>query len=831
MLTQPRRLVSAALAIMLGVAFVAAALALGSTFTATIAQAAAGSIGDSSLVVTTRKPAPGAPSTEPGPRITQQYADAVRALPGVTGTRPQVSTIFMQDLGSRQAVLVGATAPAPDLVTVRDGRLPSAAGEVAVNTAVADSRSVSVGSQIRFAAVADASGSAGDGGEVATPQGRVATVVGIVSAAPGVDSGNMPSMYASNADLLAWSGLTGYDELLVTGGQDDATLQAQASALPGAAAYVVRGHDAEVEARVSEATNGTQALTGLVLAFAAISVLVSAIVIANTFSILIAQRTRELALLRCVGASRRQVFRTVLREALLVSIVASLAGMALGFALVAGLSALSQGTSMPLAGLRLDVPSVVVPLLVGVVVTVLSAVVPARRATRVRPLAALRPELAAPTKTRAGRVRLAMGTLLFAGGAAGLILAGRRPNLTLGLAGGAASMIGTVLLGSVFVPALARVLGALPARLGGLPGRLAVDNSRRNPARAASTASALFVGVSLITLMSVGAASGQATIDAEIDKQAPVDVIVATAQGTPLPGGTLDRVRKTAGIESAASVASGQVTIDAGSGPRPTTVTGVSPQAPAVIRYAPTLAGLADDTLLVRPSVGIADGATVTVTGRQPGRSLTLRAKVNDEGLAEPVVTAAVLDRLGGPSAGQVWARMTPGADVTATNEALGLSLAGIDGVSIGGSAQQRAQIQQIVSIVLYVVTGLLAVAVVIALVGVGNTLGLSVLERTRENGLLRALGVTRRQVRSMLGIEALTLAAAGAVLGVVLGIGYGVAGAHALLGADMAVTVAVPWERLALVVVVALAAGWLASVVPGVRAARVPPSAALASE
>lgn len=829
MLTQPRRLLSAAVAILLGVGFVAAALFLGGSLTGTIERAAAGSIGDAAVVVS--RPAPsdraaadsGQAATDA--MVTPAYAAAVRGVPGVTGTRELINRPLVQDLGSRRGpVAAKSLPPAGSDTRVTAGRLPEKPGEVAINDALADARKVGVGADIRL----------GRDWEGATVTARV---VGVVAPGAAEDAGGMPSVYAANADLMAWSGTSGYDELDVTGdGRDNQALRDAVAAAPGGQGLTVRTAAAETAERVRQATNETATITGLLLGFAAISVLVSAIVIANTFAILVAQRVRELALLRCVGATRRQVFRSVLGEALVLSLVASAAGIALGAGVVGVIAWASRGSRLALVGPRPDLVSILVPLLVGVVVTVVAAVVPARRATRVAPLAALRPELAAPTGTRAGRVRIGFGLLAVAAGLAVLVLGARAHALGAAILGGAASLVGVVLLGSLVVPPLARVLGAVPARLAGLPGRLAVDNSRRNPGRAAATASALFVGVTLITLMSVGAASGAATIDRELNRHAPVDAIVSSTGE--LPATTYDAVTHSPVVAKATRGASAPVVLaweGAAGTERHLTATGVGADARAVVRYAEFVDGVAPDTVLLATSVGVPDGAMVTLRGdgtaAGAAASVALRAVVREDGPTGPVVAIDTLRRIAPNAHTVIWVRYAAGEDPIRANERLAADLAGVPGLQVGGAAQQRAEVERLVAVVLYVVTGLLAVAVVIALVGVGNTLGLSVLERTRESGLLRALGVTRRQLRGMLGIEALTLAGVGAALGIVLGIGYGVAGAHALMGADMPVVVAIPWARLALVAVVAIGAGWLASVVPGHRAAKVPPSAALATE
>ena len=842
MLTQPRRLISAAIAILLGVAFVAAALGLGGALRGTVERAAAASIGDAAVVVTPRQ-VRGMPS-EP---VTGAYVAALRTIPGVTGVRPLVNTVLTQGISGQPAPVAAQTLPltAPltptpteppgDGATLQSGRLPSAPGEVAINPAMAQTRRVQVGDEIRFVASASA--------PTDSPGAMAARVVGILVPGPGADRGGMPAVYAASGDLLTWAGRPasgGYDDVMVTAapGADPAAIVAAAQALPGAPAVTVRTAPDEVAVRVAAMDRDSGVFTGLLLAFAAISVLVSSIVIANTFAIVVAQQVRALALLRCVGATRRQVFRRVLRDALVVAGVASLAGLALGIAVVAVLVRLSQGSPMALAGIGLTPTGVVVPLLVGLVVTLAAAIVPALRATRVAPLAALRPEVGLGQTRRGGRLRTAAGLTLAVIGAAGLVLGATRHDVLIGLASGAASVLGVVLVGQVITPPLARALGAIPARLAGLPGQLAVDNSRRNPARAAATVSALFVGVTLITLMSVGAATAQRSVGAELDRHMPIDAVVSATPD--LSEGDRTALARVPGVLAVVRTQSASAMLQVeGEEPQPTTLLGLGADAASVVR-SDAFAGVRDATVLLGTQLGIADGAPVRLTIGD--HAVTARALVR--GQHSPTVPLAMLQRLLGegapttvPPTGssvamtQYWVRFADGVDGVAGTERLREVVAGRPGVVIDSAAAQRAELDSVLAMLLYVVTGMLAVAVVIALVGVGNTLGLSVLERTRENGLLRALGVTRRQVRGMLGIEALVLAGVGTVLGIVLGIGYGVAGSHALIGRTVDVVVTVPWPRLALIAGIALAAGWLASVLPGRRAAHVPPSAALATE
>ncbi|WP_162872885.1 ABC transporter permease [Austwickia chelonae] len=818
MLTQPRRLASAALAVVLGVTFVAVALFLGNGIRFSMERGIVGDLSEATVVITKKDRGGGSSSSS----IPESYVTAVRSLPGVTGVKATAEQIFFQDLGGhRQSITVRTFLP-ESTGRISAGRQPQKSGEIVMTAAMASARSIGVGQEIRFS----------HGGDAPTVRGKV---VGVVDPDPSGSGSAREMVFALGTDIAEWTGNSGVDEVhLVAPGTDAETLRAGAAALPGGQALTVRTKEGESAHRIGESKAMVGVATNLFLGFAGISVVVSGIVIANTFSILVLQRVRELALLRCVGATRRQVFRSVLREAVVLSLVASAGGVALGAALVTLLAALSEGTSMALGSQWVTPTAIIVPMLVGTVVTTFAAIVPARRATRVAPMAALRPEFAPLTKTRAGRVRILLGSLTFLVGTTALVLFSLAHTVVPAMAGGALSVIGVVMLGSVIVPPLAGLLGVLPARIAGLPGRLAVENSRRNPARAGSTASALFVGVTLITMMSVAAESGQASIAQELDRRAPVDALI-TFEGD-LTGQVLDKVKQTSGVAAVGRQGRGQVTVTSAD-PAQTfelkrEADGLGPDAEKAIRYRGFVEGLNQDTVLLnaKDHPEVRDGAKVVVTG-PGGAKISLRAVARPDGPPTPTLTLENLRKVDPTARNAIAVRLADGQNPAKSVGTLSSSVSGVQ-AQVGGAIAARAEMERTTQKVLYVVTGLLAVAVVIALVGVGNTLGLSVLERTRESGLLRALGVTRRQARRMLGIEALILAAVGTTLGIAVGIGYGAAAVEAMLGKNIAsIVVVVPWERLVLVTAVALVAGWTASVVPGRRSAKISPSSALATE
>ncbi|SDS23758.1 FtsX-like permease family protein [Actinopolymorpha singaporensis] len=818
------RYVAGGLAIMLGVAFVATALMVLSSAQAAMAQAAGAQYARADLVVTG--------SAEP---ITPAAVDRLGRLDGVAGVAGlAASGARVTFPGSSRPAAVGVSGlpadPSFRWHRVDAGRLPSGPSEAAVPRDLARDRDLKVGSVLR---VHPEKGPA-----------RAVRVVGVVSGGTLLDSS---SLVADDRAIAAWSGEVTYGEVLVraaSGADRSAVTDRLRKDLAGA---TVQTAEQRTDDQVRSFTNGVDVLGGFLLGFAGIAVFVATLVVANTFTILLAQRTRELALLRCVGALRRQIFGSVVAESLLLGLAASIAGLGVGTGL-AGLAVILLGRSplgIPTGGLVVTPAGILVPLVVGLVTTVLAALAPARRATRVSPLAALRPELAAGARSRAGIVRTTLAVLCVLAGAATLFgamtLTGFLAALALGIGGGLLSFVGILLGAPLLVPALVRLLGGLTGRLGGPPARLAVGNAVRNPRRTAATAAALLVGVTLIAMMSVGAASVQKSFHASLDSRYPLDLSVDVQTGA-LPDAVVKGVPRVEGISRTATLTSAQVRLaaaarSASGRPIETTVLAVDPSAAhSVLRNPKLLDGLGDRTAIMGPStassIGVHHGDRI-VLGSGKSR-VDLRAQVvRSDALPQVLVSSADLARVA-PKApvSAVWARVADTADGTQVVSRAQEIVGNDDTIHLGGAAPERAVYDKVLNILLLVATGLLAVAVVIALVGVGNTLSLSVLERTREQAMLRALGLTRGQLRAMLAGEALLIAAAAVVAGLVLGTAYGFAGTRILLGEVTShIELGVPVARLVLVAAVALAAGLAASVLPARRAVRVPPAAAIGTE
>ncbi|MEP6981679.1 MAG: ABC transporter permease, partial [Nakamurella sp.] len=541
----------------------------------------------------------------------------------------------------------------------------------------------------------------------------------------------------------------------------------------------VRTGAAAAEDRTSTVTGGTRTLTGVLLAFAAIAGLVAAFVIANTFTILVAQRQRQLGLLRCVGASRQQVRRSLIAEAAVVGVIGSTLGLVLGV----GVGAAAMGVAgVALGSLTVSPPSMAIVAIIGVAVTVLAAWVPAARAMRVTPLAALSAVPTAAEDRRASRVRVLIGGGFSLVGGAGLAAGVVLPSLVVAVGGGLLSASGLMLLLRSVLPWMLRWVGGA-ARLCGVPGRLAAANAVRHPGRSAATSTALVVAVGLIVTLQVAAASAQASLSQALSERFPLDVSVVTASdgAGALPAELIDRVDRIDGLRAVA-VAGTAAAVGTLTQTFPLTVLGAAADSVAVLRApAPQLGEIALPGWLVG-SLDLKTGDPVTVS--QGGTVVTLRLadnRVADNLDGAVVVTAtdlALLDRAAQPRA--IWGALDDIDEADTVIGDLKPLLVSDESLLLTGAAVEHAALTQGLDTVLLLVMALLAVAAVIAVVGIGNTLGLSVVERTRESALLRALGLRRGQLRLSIAVEAALLASVGAVVGIVLGVGYGAVGAAA---------------------------------------------------
>jgi putative ABC transport system permease protein len=575
------------------------------------------------------------------------------------------------------------------------------------------------------------------------------------------------------------------------------------------------------------------------LVFAFISLFVGGFTIFNTFSILVGQRTRELALLRIVGASRRQVFRSVLIEATLLGVVASLIGLGLGVLSAIGLEALLKGfgITLPSGPLVFESRTVVVAIIVGVGVTVVSAISPARRAVRIPPVAALVDHQG--DQTESSRRRIVIGSIIAVLGIGALAVGLEKPAIQLVGLGAVAIFIGIGMLAPVVARPMSSALGRPLAGLLGISGKLGRENSMRSPRRTAQTSSALMVGLALVSTIAVFGASLSKSATSSVDQAINADYIITSSSAG--AGGFSNSVAAAAsripGVAAVSAVYSGNFELQNSL----VTMTAVSTDhlsATVKLRMnagsgAPALTAgnlLIDTTTATTKHLRV--GSMVPVKFAETGNT-TMRIG----GIFKPnaligsylVGDSFFLSRFNAPLPVAVLIKV--GSTSGATTHAItgGLKNA-YPNLLIQTRAQfEKAQAQQ-VNQLLGLVYALLALAVVIALIGIVNTLMLSVFERTHEIGLLRAVGMKRRQIRAMIRSEAVILSLFGAIVGVIVGTALGTAFAASLKQQGITDLV-IPWVSLVVFLFIAALLGLGAASWPARRAAKLDVLAAIASE
>ncbi len=808
--THPARIVAVCLAIVLGIGFAAATVVFTATFDKHLAHTVSAASSRADVVVL-----PGDGGEQTGPALA-----AIRAVSGVESAELLPAGTFEFTAARSHGSLWVDSIPSADRLrwfALAQGRWPAAPGEILVDRSTATGANLPVGSTVTLA-------SWDEGSDL------TATVVGIADTSSSALSGAREQAFAAPT-AVAGLGAGDYARVAVLAvpGTDPDRLAAAISRVTEG--LTVRTGMQQAATEVAELAGDTTVLATVLLAFAVIALLVAGIVIANTFTILLTQRRRQIALLRCIGAGSAQVRRQVLAEAALIGVLGSAVGVGVGIGV--GLLA-ARLADLDSAGGAFHPLELATIFGLGIALTVLAAWLPATRAMRIAPLAALRPTAEAPVEQRAGRIRTALGAVLVLVGGAGLAYGMRAGLLPAALGGGAVSAIGVLTLTRTFLPSLLRWFGRV-APVAGVPGRLAAANAVRNPGRSAATSAALLVGVGLLVTLQVGAASASATITAATAERYPVDVSVSADRGT-VTAAVAGRIAAVAGVDGATAIP-GTIATGPGLGSdgEGFSLLGVPAAALPILRGG--AAQLADDVLLVPGwwlGFGVDDGDRVTVTVGGRHATFTVRAgHLGEAGVAgnSAVTTATALRGLD-PGAGTaaVWAGLTAGADTVAVTSALNEVIAPERELRLTGAAAERATTDSVLGTLVTLAIGLVAVAVLIAIVGVGNTVGLSVIERTRESALLRALGLRRGQLRAMLAVEAGLLALVGAVAGIAAGVFYGWAGATATLAeAGRPLVFTVPWGQIGAVLGIALLAGLLASVLPGRQAALATPVAALA--
>lgn len=578
-------------------------------------------------------------------------------------------------------------------------------------------------------------------------------------------------------------------------------------------------------------------LTAIALIFPAIAILVASVVVSSTFRVLLQQRRRELALLRALGGSTKQVRSLVRRETYAVGGISSLVGIILGLLLGGfGLSAITEDTTF------VDVISSISPLYVvlvwlfGTLLTVFVGRRPARAVSQVPPIAALSPiNEADATSQKSHRVALTLGLLLtvLCGGSlfASLRIHNGSQKFLASFGLSLLCLVGILITCTVVVPAATKLFGKLWP---GMLARMARENTVRNPGRTAATGTSIVIGVTLVVTMMVGASSMRDSLINEVNERRPFDISVSNFSDEALSSDIQSRISSTDGVAATVPVYSTVGGANAEDGTIAPGGTGSEDAGTMPILGQPNYSTVAHssvdqiDDATVMVSLGSLDGKNIKLCAAE-GSCMTLKAKYDKNAKAPYEISQANLLKIAPKASitGMI-VKLKDGASATDVQK----NLTKIDtGLSVGGSAIEREMYTRIINQMLLIVVGLLGVSVLVALVGVANTLSLSVAERTRENGLLRALGLTKRQMKSMLALEALFISVTGALIGTACGIFFGAIGILALPLEGITVFITIPWMQILAVVMIAILAALVASWLPGRRAAKVSPSVALATE
>ena len=833
------RLFMSAFAIILGVAFVSGSFVFTDTLGRSFDSITSSTVGD--VVVRPAATGSGFEGDTSAPTLPGSLVTTLASTPGAARADGNITNDGTFVVG-RNGKLIGGFGPPGIGVNYTDGpaakglqpwsltvgRWPTAPGEVVLDDQTAQKAGYYVGEKVDVVT----SGS----------QARLTPrLVGIAAMEGGSAGASITIFETSQAQTLFTQGKDLYTDIWVTAA--DGTSQQELR--DAVALRLPRGVEAVTgeSAAAAAATSVQEALgfiTTFLLVFAGVALVVGSFLIVNTFSILVAQRSRELALFRALGSTRRQVARSVLFEAAVVGLVGSVIGLGLGIVIAMGIRVLFGrfGLDLSAQALIIEPRTVVVSLVVGLVVTLLAAYLPARKAGKVPPVAAMRDDAVLAEGGMRGRTIL--GTVLTVAGA-GLLGTGLFvdvPNPTYWVGGG---ILGVVLGVALISPLVGRpvisAIGWLYRRVFGAVGLMAQQNAQRNPRRTGATASALMIGVTLVSMMAVFGASAKASIDKAVSREFVADYVVSSAVGMPFSSEITRRLTAVKGVDEVAAFRYDQVSL----GGEREGVIGVDPTHIGVLGPTPMVSGTLDSLTPTSVSISqegattssLAVGSTVDLTRGGTTKPFTVGAIHGESALldADFIVSLPGLESLGGPKEDSfvflTRADQTVPAEVARDLDA---ALADLPVVTVKDqdefADEQRSQVNQ----VLYLIYALLGLAVIIAILGIINTLALSVIERTREIGLLRAVGLSRRQLKRMLRLESIVIALLGASLGVVLGVAFGVALQRSL--ADDGIDVlAVPWPQLVLFVAMAGLVGVLAAWWPGWRAARLDILRAVTSE
>ncbi|WP_405706425.1 FtsX-like permease family protein [Streptomyces sp. NBC_00069] len=838
-----------AVAVLLSVAFVCGTLVFTDTMNTTFDKLFA--VTNSDVTVTPKAAGGGEDIPDRGkPEVlAASVVEQVKKAEGVKGAEGGVVSMSVTVVNAKNENL-GSTTGAPTIagnwndnelksMKITSGQAPRGPTEMMVDADTAEKHHLKLGDELRTIAVT---------GDI---RARISGIATFTVTNPGAAIVYFDTATAQEK-LLGGPGLFTHVNVTAKDGVSDEQLKQNVAAAVGADTYKLQTAKEAADANRKNVGSFLNVMKYVMLGFAGIAFLVGIFLIFNTFSMLVAQRTREIGLMRAIGADSGQVLKSVVVEALLLGFVGSLLGVGAGVGLAVGLMKLMGQMGMHLSTDDLTVAwtTPVVGLVLGIIVTVVSAFIPARRAGKVSPMAALR-DAGTPGDKKAGRIRAVLGLVLTGIGGAGLFLAAAADKAAPGslwLAMGVLfTLIGFIVIGPLLAGGVVRLLSGVVLRPFGSVGRLAERNALRNPRRTGATAAALMIGLALVACLSVVGSSMVASATDELDKSVGADYIVDSGTGQPVLPQAEQALRATKGLDHVTAYREVAAKVTAPDGTSEEVGLGATDPTYAKDIRRKMVAGehaaayganamSVGSEYATKHGVKVGDQLTVAFTGGNTVK-LKVAAITSDEGnldktmkyISTEVARANVpADRL--PLPFMLLASAQDGQSDATAYQSVKTALAEYPQYKVRNQTDYKKNLQDQVGQLLNMVYGLLALAIVVAVLGVVNTLALSVVERTREIGLMRAIGLSRRQLRRMIRLESVVIALFGALLGLGLGMGWG-ATAQQLLALQGLKVLEIPWPTIIGVFAGSAFVGLFAALVPAFRAGRMNVLNAIASE
>ena len=834
--THGRRYFSTGLAVAISTAFIIVTLLFTNTTTSALTRSIREAYRGTTALVTI-DPSRDDNAEEPTPEsVTQQFASVtsqIEKIPGVTAVGISTQYPLMGKAhDEREAFFLSPLLPDPFLsLKYTQGKAPATASEITIPSTSATELGLQVGETLTLTSQG-------------TESAHDFTVSGIYDSGSNITAAS----YVTTEGFTSAVGMGPTGQIRVatnlpgdkygnpTAAEQDTWVKTLESNLSTVKGVKVQSAASEIEQQLKSIQVSGALLTAIALIFPAIAILVASVVVSSTFKVILQQRRRELALLRALGADVQQVRSLVRRETYAIGGISSFIGVILGILVGGfGLGHMVEGENFLSIVASLSIPYAIGVWAFGTLLTVFVGRKPAREVSQVPPIAALSPVNEADASSRAARrLTLVVGLFLAVVGGGCLLAALKISSATqkfaLSFCMSMACLIGILLICTVIVPTFTKLFGRLWP---GMLARMARENAVRNPGRTSATGTSIVIGVTLVVTMMVGASSMRDSLINEVNERRPFDLSVSTITAGELSSDIQARVASTEGVAASIPAHSiyGTVKLEgeapAGNGDGDADEQSQIFGEPDYSTVAHSKVEQIDDSTVL---VGMEawNGKDLKVCSNE-GKCLTLKGKYTKNFNGTYEISEANLLKLN-PKAPvtDMIVKLKDGVSAASVQK----DLAKIDNsLSVNGSALEREMYSKMIDQMLLIVVGLLGVSVLVALVGVANTLSLSVAERTRENGLLRALGLTKRQMKTMLALEAVFISVTGAIIGSVLGIFFGAVGILALPLEGLTIFITIPWIQIAAVIGIAVLASLVASWLPGRRAAKVSPSAALATE